>query len=51
MEDSKQKWEERFEQLSDSILYMNGFSKEEIETMTDDQKIMELQKLDTLTEC
>ena len=48
---NKQRWEEKFNQLSDSILYMNGFSKEEIESMTDDMKLMELQSLDALTEC
>ena len=47
----KQKWEEKFDMLSDSILYMNGYSKEEILAMYDVQKILELQKLDKGNEC
>lgn len=41
----------RFNSLSDSILYKNGYSKEEIESFSESQKLAIFQSLDLLTEC
>lgn len=52
MEDIEQKkdWEKRFTLLSDSILYMNGYTKEEIESFCNERKLQILQSLDLCVE-